>query len=51
MRVIMLTKYSSAKGKMLQAGQVIEDLPDEVAQDLIERGLALRTAEQPEKGR
>lgn len=51
MRVIMLTKYSPAKGKLLQAGQVIDDLPDEVAEDLLRRGLALRAAELPEKAR
>lgn len=41
MKVQMLTKYSPAKGRMLQAGQVIDDLPDEVAADLVQRGLAL----------
>lgn len=40
MKVIMLTKYSPSKGRMLQAGQVIDDLPDEVAADLVQRGLA-----------
>lgn len=40
MKVIMLTKYSPQKGRMLQAGQVIDDLPDEVAADLVQRGLA-----------
>jgi hypothetical protein len=39
MRVVMLTKYSPVKGKMLQAGQVV-DVPDEVAADLLQRGLA-----------
>jgi hypothetical protein len=38
----MMTKYSPARGKMLQAGAVIDDLPDEVALDLIARGLARR---------
>jgi hypothetical protein len=42
MRVMMLTKYSPARGKMLQAGTVIDDLPEEVALDLIQRGLARR---------
>lgn len=40
MKVMMLTKYSPTKGRMLQVGQVIDDLPDEVAADLIQRGLA-----------
>lgn len=40
MKIQMLTKYSPAKGRMLQAGQVIDDLPDEVAVDLVQRGLA-----------
>lgn len=40
MVVMMLTKYSPSKGRMLQAGQVIHDLPDEVAADLVQRGLA-----------
>lgn len=40
MKVMMLTKYSPAKGRMLQAGQMIDDLPDEVAADLVQRGLA-----------
>lgn len=39
MRVVMLTKYSPVKGKMLQPGQVV-DVPDEVAADLLQRGLA-----------
>jgi hypothetical protein len=39
MKVIMLTKYSPSKGRMLQAGQVV-DVPDEVGLDLIQRGLA-----------
>jgi hypothetical protein len=45
MRVVMLTKYSPAKGKILPAGTVIDDLPDEVALDLIQRGLARRVEE------
>ena len=40
MRIQMLTKWSPAKGRMLQAGQVVDDIPDEVAVDLIQRGLA-----------
>ena len=39
MYVMMLTKWSPAKGKMLQAGTVVEIEP-EVAADLIQRGLA-----------
>lgn len=39
MRVMMLTRWSPAKGRMLQAGQVVE-VADEVAVDLIQRGLA-----------
>jgi hypothetical protein len=40
MKLIMLTKWSPSKGRMLQAGQVVDDIPDEVAVDLIQRGLA-----------
>lgn len=39
MYVMMLTKYSPSKGRMLQAGQVV-DVPDEVAVDLVQRGMA-----------
>lgn len=39
MRIVMLTKYSPAKGRMLAAGEVV-DVPDEVAADLLQRGLA-----------
>ena len=51
MRVIMLTKFSPVKGRMLKAGEVIDDVPDEVALDLIQRGLAMRAEEQPEKAK
>jgi len=40
MRIQMLTKWSPSKGRLLQAGQVVDDVPDEVAVDLIQRGLA-----------
>jgi hypothetical protein len=40
MKVMMLTKWSPSKGRLLQAGQVVDDVPDEVAVDLIQRGLA-----------
>ncbi len=40
MRIQMLTKWSPSKGRMLQAGQMVDDVPDEVATDLIQRGLA-----------
>jgi hypothetical protein len=40
MKIQMLTKWSPAKGRMLQVGQVVDDIPNEVAVDLIERGLA-----------
>lgn len=46
MKVIMLTKYSPARGqRLLQAGQVI-DVEDDVALDLVRRGIAqpVRTA-------
>lgn len=49
MVVMMLTKYSPSKGRMLQAGQVIDDLPDEVAADLIQRGLAKPVRLEPER--
>jgi hypothetical protein len=49
MRIQMLTKWSPAKGKMLQAGQVVDDVPDEVAADLIERGLARPVKTQAER--
>ena len=49
MVVMMLTKYSPSKGRMLQAGQVINDLPDEVAADLIQRGLAKPVRLAPER--
>ena len=40
MKVIMLTKWSPARGqKLLQAGQVV-DVDDEVALDMIQRGIA-----------
>ena len=40
MKVIMLTKWSPARGqKLLQAGQVV-DVEDEVALDMIQRGIA-----------
>lgn len=39
MRIVFLTTYSPAKGRRLAAGSV-EDVPDEVAMDLIARGLA-----------
>ena len=49
MVVMMLTKYSPSKGRMLQAGQVINDLPDEVAVDLVQRGLAKAVKLEPER--
>jgi len=49
MVVMMLTKYSPSKGRMLQAGQVINDLPDEVAADLVQRGLAKPVRLEPER--
>mgnify|MGYP001170134491 CR=1 FL=1 len=48
MKVIMLTKYSPIRGRMLQAGQVI-DVPDEVALDLVQRGLAQALKRGPER--
>jgi hypothetical protein len=45
----MLTKWSPSKGRMLQAGQVVDDVPDEVAADLIERGLARPVKTQAER--
>jgi hypothetical protein len=40
MRIQMLKIWSPGKGRMLQAGQIVDDIPDEVAVDLITRGLA-----------
>lgn len=45
----MLTKWSPLKGRMLQAGQIVDDVPDEVAADLIERGLARPVKAQAER--
>ncbi|MBK8211564.1 MAG: hypothetical protein IPK78_18060 [Rhodospirillales bacterium] len=39
MQVVMLTRYSPAKGQRLERGAVV-DLEDEVAIDMIQRGLA-----------
>lgn len=39
MYVMMLTKWSPNKGKVLAPGQVVE-VPDEVALDMMGRGLA-----------
>ena len=49
MRIQMLTKWSPSKGRMLQAGMVIDDIPDEVALDLVQRGLAVPVKTQPER--
>lgn len=45
MRVVMLTRYSPVKGQRLERGAVV-DIEDEVAVDLIQRGLAA-PAKQP----
>lgn len=39
MRVVMLTRYSPVKGQRLEPGSRVE-VEDEVAVDLIQRGLA-----------
>ena len=49
MRIQMLTKWSPARGRMLQAGMIVDDIPDEVAIDLVQRGLAVPVKVQPER--
>lgn len=39
MRVMMLTRYSPVRGQRLEPGSLVE-VEDEVAVDLIQRGLA-----------
>lgn len=39
MRIVMLTRYSPVKGQRLEPGAVV-DVEDEVAVDMIQRGLA-----------
>ena len=39
MRIVFLQRYSPAKGRVLPAGYV-DEAPDEVAIDLIQRGIA-----------
>ena len=39
MRIVMLTRYSPQKGERFEPGAVVE-IEDEIAVDLIQRGLA-----------
>lgn len=39
MKIMMLTRYSPGKGRVLDPGQVI-DVPDEVGLDMVRRGIA-----------
>jgi hypothetical protein len=48
MRIVMLTRYSPEKGKTLHSGAVV-DVPDEVAIDMVQRGLASVVKTQPER--
>lgn len=48
MKIVMLTRYSPAKGQRLERGAVV-DLEDEVAIDFIQRGLAEAVAPKVER--
>lgn len=49
MRVVMLTRYSPVKGQRLEPGAKV-DIEDEIAVDLIQRGLAAPVkADPPER--
>lgn len=48
MQVMMLTRYSPVKGTRLERGAVVE-VEDEVAVDLIQRGLAEPVAPRMER--
>lgn len=48
MKIIMLTQWSPAKGKRLAPGELV-DVPDEVAVDMIERGIAAPARVQVER--
>lgn len=48
MMVLMLTRYSPTKGQRLERGAVVE-VPDEVAVDLVGRGLAEPVRLEPER--
>lgn len=48
MRIVMLTRYSPQKGQRLEPGAIVE-IEDEIAVDLIQRGLARPAGETVER--